>query len=183
MSQRHPRHAEIHKAHEAVDPVRRNSPQSDQTGESFLLTGRVRNYSCEVCEFRVSAGETSDSFYLFFLRREVQFSLYQDFTTIRLRGFHPGRRTWNPSKHVLWKGDGVGWNQLCACARLENVGKSLPCWCVSYLVQLNAWRNHVPNLCQTANNLDMRNLVALHMPRDSVVGVCTPNKQRSLPII
>ena len=89
LSQRHPRHAEIHKAHAEVDPVRRNSPQSDQTGESFLLTGRFRNYSCEVCEFRVSAGETSDSFYWFFLKREVQFSLYHDFTTIRLRGFHP----------------------------------------------------------------------------------------------
>ena len=49
--QRHPRHAEIRKAHAEVDPVRRNSPQSDQTGESFLLTGRFRNYLCEVCEF------------------------------------------------------------------------------------------------------------------------------------
>ena len=48
---------------EGDDPVRRNSPQSDQTGESFLLTGGFRNYSCEVCEFRVSAGETCDSFY------------------------------------------------------------------------------------------------------------------------
>ena len=34
-----------------VDPVRTNPPQSDQTGESFFLTGRFRNYSCEVCEF------------------------------------------------------------------------------------------------------------------------------------
>ena len=62
-------------------------------------------------------------------------------------------------------------------------GKSLPCWCLSDLVQINAWRDHALNLCQMANNIGMHNLVVLHVPHDSVVGICTPNKQRSLQII
>ena len=69
-----------------VDPVRTNPPQSDQTGESFFLTGRFRNYSCEEREF--PPGRTVARF-LNCLKREVQFSLYRDFTTIHLRGFHP----------------------------------------------------------------------------------------------
>ena len=28
-------------------------------------------------------------------------------------------------------------------------GKRLPCWCLSDMVQVNAWRDHAPNLCQT----------------------------------
>ena len=62
-------------------------------------------------------------------------------------------------------------------------GKSLPCWCLSDLVQINAWRDHAPNLCQMAHNIGMQNLVVPHVPHDSDVGICTPNKQRSLQII
>ena len=80
---------------------------------------------------------------------------------------------------------GRGWAGISSVPEHASrmLGNSLPCWSVSDLVRLNAWRSHVPNLCQTANNIDMHNLVALHMPHDSVVGTCTPNKQRSLPII
>ena len=50
-------------------------------------------------------------------------------------------------------------------------GKSLPCWCLSDMAQIDAWRNHVPNLCQPANNIGMEDLVALPVPREGVVGI------------
>ena len=59
-----------------VDPVRTNPPQSDQTGESFFLTGRFRNYSCEVCEF--PPGRLAAYFIVFCLSERVNFG----FTTI-----------------------------------------------------------------------------------------------------
>ena len=50
-------------------------------------------------------------------------------------------------------------------------GNSLTCWCLSDLVQIDARRNHVPNLCQPANNISMKDLVVLQVPHDRVVGI------------
>ena len=82
-----------------VDPVRTNPPQSDQTGESFFLTGRFRNYSWEVCEF--PPGRPVAHFMKFFSSEKLNFC----FTTISPRFTYGGsilegtRET--HGKHVL----------------------------------------------------------------------------------
>ena len=112
--QRHPRHAEIRKAHAEVDPVRRNSPQSDQTGESFLLTGRFRNYLCEVCEF--PPGRPVAYFIDLFLSERFNFR----FTTISPRFTYGGsilegtRETHRKRKRFRRRGEGEDWDELDA---------------------------------------------------------------------